>query len=492
MLALVLLAWPLLGEPSRPLPIAVRASAVANFLYQLDCVADLPIQCARTDYGELWRRRFLTSAADSAAIVGWRAFRERYQGSIEIEGAGGPFPAGAAIFGSNEISLDAKVRVAGLQARSPEDYFERGDLLVVPGDRGWLRLPFRQFWGRWLGWWEAGPAAETAGYAARLQAIIDRPDLVALRAGFVTFFRSQFVENDTLGLFLLHRPDLLKSPSSGQQIDNYAIAEFLSTEPPEIRAPIILHELCHYLARQAPAKEVARLVAWLDSTGTPPARAARHLLNEALASALANGLAERALTTPAEFSETLARPMSFYSNDAIDRTAKALVGLVDTTLARGESMFDAGWREAYLQRIEAALGATVHAPRTDAIESFLFVDPAIGSYAVVRRAARRLGAASIYGQSESVATLKPSIFDEGKTRTSFLVVHPGQRIRVARLAGFPPATRRLLDRMSEGVVCLPRNGGLNTYVVVGADVAAVERQFARLAHLDVGCVGVLR
>jgi hypothetical protein len=84
------------------------------------------------------------------------------------------------------------------------------------------------------------------------------------------------------------------------------------------------------------------------------------LFNEAVATALAQGLVQRRVLSEAEFEARRKRPRSFYEDDAIDGAAKAILPLVEATIARGESIGDA-FVASYLAAVRGALGSSTSA-----------------------------------------------------------------------------------------------------------------------------------
>jgi|GEM_PF-2594577 len=86
-----------------------------------------------------------------------------------------------------------------------------------------------------------------------------------------------------------------------------------------------------------------------------------NLLNEAVAASLGNGLVER-MVNPKGFDAYRAKPESFVSDSFKDRAAKAIMPLLEQTLAAGGELTDEAFVKGYLERVRAGLGDLADAP----------------------------------------------------------------------------------------------------------------------------------
>jgi hypothetical protein len=152
------------------------------------------------------------------------------------------------------------------------------------------------------------------------------------------------------------RPRLLLVPvPAGWGTHAYALRRTLLLEIREgdrlaDQAAVVVHENAHFMFSRIPAARQERLEAAARAV-SPTGADAWALLHEALPTALGQGVADRA------FSTDWSTRGHWYHRPDVDRYAKALMPLVDRTLAEG-----GGLDEVFVTRAVAAAPLTPRAP----------------------------------------------------------------------------------------------------------------------------------
>lgn len=399
-----------------PFRVSVKFGEIPNLTYQLDCLADAGINCSRENLGELWRREFLIADEDRRMLKEWARLRELYSKEVEFSE-----DAGA---NSSSINLFDKIRIAGFQAASVEDYAARLDLLTAPADRTAFERVVRHFEPRFRVWWLTEAAKSGDEFARQTDALIRSAKISEPLKQFYNFYAPVLPAEYEISFNLFYIPGAIKESTNGQQLQNYSVAEFKPQEKPEQRIDVAVHELCHFFyenMKPENRRELERKFYGANRAGAIPAY---NLLNEALAAAFGNGIIARAVTPRAEYDRYLAAKNSFYNNASIDRAAKAILPLLDERLKNRKTINDAAFADEYTGALEKAFGEDLLAPKLYLSEMFLFMD---AEYAVsIRRDARRiLETASFYAAEGDLAD--ENILDEYRKQprlNSVFIVYP--------------------------------------------------------------------
>lgn len=400
--------------------VRVKFGEISNLTYQLDCVSDLPVHCSRQNLGDLWTREFLKTEEDRQMLKEWARLRDRYSKNIELPK------------GSGWINVFDKVRVAGFQAESAEDYATRLDLLTTPADRSSFERVIKHFGPRFRLWWQREAVTAGDGFARQTGVLLRSPKISTDITRFYNFYRTALPDNYEIGFNLFYVPNTVKEASSGQQLENHSLMEFKANESPAQRIDIAVHELCHFFYENMKPEDRAALEKSFRTANRAGAVPALNLMNETLAAAFGNGMIARAVTPPAEFAKYLAAPKSFYNNASIDRAAKAILPMLDEHLKAGKNIGDAKFVDDYISVLEKTFGEDLLRPKYYLSEMFLFVD---GKYAVsMRRDVRRvMETASLY--SVEADWTKEGILDDYKNYphlNSLFIVHPDNLGEIAK------------------------------------------------------------
>lgn len=377
----------------------VRFTPIANLTYQLDCVAGLPLHCSAANFEELWKREFLRTDEDRAMVKEWKRLRDAH------------------------ASLFDKFRIAGFQATGVEDYATRLDLLTNPPERRAFEKVVRHFHPRFVAWWQKEAAGAGGEFAKQTETLLRSPKIAEPVRQFHRFYAPVLPEAYELHFNLLYVPELVKEPTSGQQLQNYSLVEFKAKERPAQRIDVAVHELLHFFYDNMPPERSAALQQRFAETKRAGATPAYNLLNEALASAFGNGMIARNVTPPAEFEKYVAAPRSFYDNAAVDRAAKALLPWLDQWLKEGRTLHDPEFVPRYIDVLEQSFGDDLLRPKLYLSEMFLFVDQKYGT-SMRRQVRRTLEPASLYASEGALNEKSLETYRTSPGLSAVLVVYP--------------------------------------------------------------------
>ncbi|MDF1504078.1 hypothetical protein [Roseisolibacter sp. H3M3-2] len=465
------------------LHVAVRVSPVADLAHQLDCVTGVVGQCATDDYRALWRQRFLRDAADSAAARAWGALRARYQNASTQVDTGGADGVGRQY---RWITLGDRWRLAGLQARSWDDYGERLALVLLPQDRARAAAALAHFRPRFDAWWEAEARGPLTRGRDTLAVLLATPELRALLDGARHFYGATGPGSDTVSLTLVARAGLAGRGTSAEVVEGWAVQELLPDASPAREVGVTLHEVAHLLLALAPDDAKAAVAAELARHGLE-GRAARSLLDEGLATAFGNGLVERAVRPAARWAAYAAQPRSFYNDDAIDVAGKALMPVLDSLLRAGATLRDPAALAAVRVALRDAMGDGLTRPYALLHDVWGFVDERVAEpFAVTRRlqGALRAGNFSLSVDSAGAMPTAPLARDPW---VGAVVIAPASSLPpLAARGAFRPAEVAAIRRAAAAGPVLygaRRANGARTWVVVASSATEAMPLIDRLVAL---------
>jgi len=332
-LGLVLLAPTLNALPLNALPLEFRADPPATWWWLLNGLAGDP-HLDTAQWRQSWAELGLAAADD---IVQWQRFaevRDRYRGPyLRVDSQVAtlvPVPP------PQSSRLEVRLAMAFLSSRTLEEAFGKAEVLLQPRDLARLRLVFAhlqprldRFWHeqRWLAAWNQRFA--TWAKQQDLPRLLDdiarlfglNPDeLLGLRVHFVSAPRIKGDGAHTV----LH----------GRRLGTDVVVEVREQDLPQDRAAVVVHEATHAIEELTDlAGDMTLLTALL---GEPTGPRAWELLDEALATAIGQGLA--AQRWDPKFAESLTRAKSWYVDDSIDPFAKTLYPLVKSAVAGGSTL----------------------------------------------------------------------------------------------------------------------------------------------------------
>ncbi|HEY8945104.1 MAG TPA: hypothetical protein VIM73_12620 [Polyangiaceae bacterium] len=327
-----------------------RASRLANLSWQLDCLAGLHA-CSRAAYEELWGDTLRDRTGLRSALRRWAELRSRNRGPV-----GELSPTSPTQLPLPKLNPDLwqRVRLASLSAPDTAHY---ESILYALTDRSTakaLRDVVEEFDASFDGLWRrALPELERAiGEQRTLQA---RSDVGLTIRRVADFYGADLGRHPQITFDMLFRPEHV-SPTHATQVLDRGLIEVVSSEPPALRIQVPLHELFHFLFASAPHDRLERLAQRFAGSTNPDALAAYGLLDEVLATGLAQGVLGRRLT-PEQFQQKLAAPRRLFADEFVDAVAKALLPTLEEIVTRPDArdaVFSAEFHAAYLGAVARA------------------------------------------------------------------------------------------------------------------------------------------
>ena len=475
------------------LKLEVRAHWLPNLLYQLDCTSLLLEHCSDAAYREHWEKEFLRTPADHEVFSRWKNLFTRYREFVEtaprtsttIEGR----PTG--------VLLLQKARIAGFQAKDPEDWATRLDLVLTPDDRAIAQAVVVHFEKPFRSWWVRVAQAPAKKIARDTQALLLRPDLSRLIHDTHRFFRSTHRSEDTLTFNLFYRPLASdgKKHTNGQQIERYSVSEFLPQEPSSERLDVVIHELVHFFWESAPLEAFAQTEKRWRESNDPLALPLFTLLNETIATSVGNAWAGELLTKPARWKELLTQPNSLYNDHAIDQAAKNLSPFIRKWITSEKTFFDPEFQNGLLALSREHLHEILSRPSLALRTLQLVVDEKIGA-PFKEELRKQIRVSSMY---TSIGSWNEKLVTRAKTeiRMNTLVALPRENLgKLEEYALLSQEQGRMLRKALEGremgLAAYPRaESSAQLFVVIAPDLEGARAQLKRLAAQEKRFQGLL-
>lgn len=338
--------------------VKVHFSDIANLVYQLDCVSESLPHCSRSTYNELWKKNFLKDNADEALVKSWLDLINRYDLSAELNTSELKEKPGR----YDKIQFFNKIRIASFQSSTMDDYFSRLDVITIPRDKEKFEKIIRHFYPRFKIWWQKVAQPKGQKFANDAEALLKRSDISNRIKQFSQFYEVNFPNGYIVHFNLFYRPDSEES-TSGEQVENYSVAEFLPIEKPVDRIDVIIHELCHFFFNSHDKEKFKNFKNYFDENENVSAQAAYNLINEGMATALGNGIINKTTMNKKRWEKYSTKPLSFYNNYHIDTTAKSVLPWLEQWLQDGKTLYTKGFYEKYMLTLEDSLGNELSSPK---------------------------------------------------------------------------------------------------------------------------------
>lgn len=446
------------------LNIRVQYSPIANLVYQLDCVSGVLNQCSRNSFQDLWSKNFLSSETDKALVKMWADLVERYDRELEFE---------SPIAGRFEgVQLAQKIRIASFQSMTVEEYFSRLDLIVIPKDREKFQEVINAFYPEFKKWWKTTAQLKGRGFAREMESLLKSPKIASSIRQFANFYEVKLPDQYTITFNLFYRPEFDES-TSGQQIENYSVVEFLPGEKPAQRADIVIHELCHFFFDNSENKKFDSLQKRFESYGTIDSKSAYNLLNETLATTFGNGLINKQTMKSEKWKRFLNAEQSFYNSYFIDKAAKSLLPWMETWLGKSKTLYDENFVAEYIALLEKAFGRELTSPRLLLSELVLVADNMYqGKFRdVVRKSFRASSMYASEGSWDDERNLKS--YQQNINLSVLFIVHPSNidQLKKKKLISLEDyeQVKKKYQNSSEVLYAYKRSPTIPGFIIVAKD-----------------------
>lgn len=479
-------------EIARSVPGRVRVlleiHATSNLIYQLDCMVDL-MPCSSEAYRLLWRKLGWESQ-DALQLTEWKRLRQRTRGELQTrEDQATSF---AVLTASRSSDLDKRQRWAGYEAHSIDDFVRLVTMVADVGDPERMGAILTHFEPRFSRWWRAEAAPVMVPFVEACAKLVASPAVSGVMDQAVRFYGTDLPQGMRFPIHFLYRPALGIKQTFGEMVEARASVETLAGEDPPKRMGVILHEIFHLFYARMPAAARARMIDAFAARPEPHAMAAYALYDEALATALGNGVVD-ALLEPEANAKTRSTPLALYSDAAIDQAARSLLqteagpGIEQLlpTARVGESSFVARY-------VQGASSVFAHGLRPiDTLRLF-----AAASSEQFRDARAALQSASATHEASTYTPIDAEVrtmMHDAPRQSVALFVQPTELGLLRELV--PAATLKRLQRTAKAraafVDATARGTGSYVYVFVAKDGAAAKTLVDGFAALPKTAEGVL-
>jgi hypothetical protein len=328
-----------------------HALPIANLVYQLDCLSGQG-HCSVESYRQLWQNELQWSVEDQQKLVEWRKIKDAYRLQWEFNT---DVPKLTFPLRFEGLDMVRKFRLPALEAREMDDYRSRIALLTRPVDADQIQAIVAHFYPRFEHWWKNQAETKTEYAANEFMQLIQARHLDQWAEKAAYFYASQMPQGALLNFHFMLRPGN-SGTHNGEQIENHSLVEVLPDKPLKNQVAVVLHELNHYLYARSGNQTQAEIVKWFSDRPEVWAIPAYNLLNEVIATTLANGLLMGELLTREDYQRYLQTPGSFYADAYIDPVAKRLLPRLEIAINRKEHLNDPAFLADYLKIVKEALG----------------------------------------------------------------------------------------------------------------------------------------
>lgn len=398
----------------------VNYSPLANLVYQLDCISGHLHHCSKANYQKLWDDKIAVSKIDKKMVTSWGKLMELYKPELELAKSGT-----RAVTGRFEgVKLATKIRIASFQSDNLNQYLEKLDLVTLPSDKGKIVAILKHFDPKFQKWWKKSAQSKGSTFIKSSKKLLKSKKITEKLNQFFDFYQVDLPDGYEVTFNFFYRPDIVKEPTSGQQIENYSTTEFLPKEKASERLDVVIHELCHFFLENSDQDRFAIFQKQFIDLKDLSAMSAYNLMNESLATVFGNGMINRIYKNDKSWAEYKEKPQSFYNNYHIDKAAKALLPLLDQHLKHKKTIYSKGFVGEYVSELKKAFGDELSAPRLLLTEMVLLGDSKFGG--PFRNHVRKEARVSSMYTSEGSWSDKRFLetYERHKDLNVLLIVHP--------------------------------------------------------------------
>ncbi len=471
--------------------VKMHFSLIANLVYQLDCISNEIPHCSKATYQNLWRNSFFTNPGEDALVRSWGYLMSRYHPVLKLQ----EHSTRNISDRFEGVKLSTKIRIASFQSETMKDYFDRLDLVVTPKDRERLENVVRHFYPKFEKWWVKVAQPKGKNFARQTDSLLNRPDIAKKIRQFASFYDLKFLNSYMIHLNLFYRPDFDEA-TSGEQIENYSMVEFLPSESPLERIDVILHELCHFFSEHGTEENFTALQKAFDNIGKIESKGAYNLIKEGLPTALGNGLINKLTMDKERWDRYSTKPLSFYNNYFVDRTAKSILPLLEEWLNDERTLYDPQFVEKYISILEETFGNELTTPKLLLNELVLFVDGKFGGdfRDLVHHSLR---ASSVYrSEGELLDEKNLKSYTEKANLSALLIVHSSnigqlKERKILMDSDYAQLYKEVKDK-GQAILSFKRSQSAPGYVIVAPSYETALKLVDKLAELKEGFSGFLR
>lgn len=292
----------------------IRFSPIENLVYQLDCAHD-HISCSRDHIETFWKEDFLKKKRDREIFQQWH-IDEPY---------------------SVNANIVRKIREASFATNNMEDFLSVLKTNLSPEQYHRVSQVMEYFYPRFMPYWNSQAEPVGTFYKNQLMNIFAQPNMQEMLKFLKNFYQTELPKGREPIIHLILRPGEGTS-TRGEQIDHHAIVEFIPGENAKDRVDVFVHEMCHYFYANMPISLKENLRKSFYDDHSIQSTSLWNILDETLATSLANGMVYEMLVTPDIWQDYLKKSKSFYNSILLDSSAKLMLPLLKQWKEEGRTL----------------------------------------------------------------------------------------------------------------------------------------------------------
>lgn len=463
-------------QPLFAVSIDVHFNEISNFIYQLDCVSGALHACSSDNYTRLWHEHFITTEADKENLLAWKNLMNKYHIQANFDDTGAE---GTQAF--SFIDIPVKIRIASLTAKNLDDYLEKLDLLMNLKDKTLASNITRHFFPKYQPWFEKFAKKSGLSHQKEARTLLKKPEIAKMVRSLVHFYQADIPDHMSLPLHLLFRPELVKESSSGEQIEQFSLVEFMNKTKASQNMDVVIHELSHFFFSTSKISQQTFKNLFVQQKSLN-AMGAYNLFNESIASAIGNGIVNKLLMPKETWEKYLSTTGSFYNHPYIDGAAKALLPLVASSLENKNSIHDSNFAPNYVRILQEKYGDELQSPQILLMRMFFIEDPLLKISLNDLRKYFFLSSAHS-GLLQENEFIQKVIADPSKS--TLLVIHPKSLPMLEKSAliskrDFLKLTKDLRRHKNMATI-LSRSENAVLYLVIASDFKSAEKGLSQVA-----------
>ncbi len=319
-------------------------------------------------------------------------------------------------------------------------------------------------------WWQNGSGEHATRMQRRLHSHLDAETTRILLENLQRFHRI----NDDIESFDV---DVITAPGGDTRAThaevrgNSARVESIMGESSSARVGVVLHEAAHYLYAQTSTDHRSEIRGWFLDNPSAWSLAAYNLLNEAIASAFGNALAEKPLLSDERYQRLLDLPESLYADAYVDRAAKAVLPILESYL-RDAKAIDRQFVDSYIEAVGQQMGGRM----TELpfwLRQMVFAATATESLPLVQEVAANIRTGALLQEDLSAGCGERCLLGNFSELSGILLTSP---IELDGLAGIIPSTAAIQIRRAAltaglSVYGIKRSDRSLLYVITASNIA---------------------
>lgn len=466
-----------------------RFDALPNLTYQLDMVSGYLPYAKSEVISTIWKNRIAPSPEDAKFLTQWKDTMRR----LEAKGQSEFNPR--LLYSVATIQSDAEhTREIALTSSSQLDFSRRVAREVEPEAAKQLSTVIARFQPAFMDWWSQEASPKGSEFREKADRLLKSEKIAKLTKTLVNFYQPDLPDGFTVPVQFIYKPKARES-SHGEQVGTVALMEFFEGESPANRIDVTIHELSHFLFRKAGATKHEALTARFQKVNDRSSLAVFAIMNEALATALNNGMVAEALMQSEPFKQYRDSPLSWYFNDSIDTTAKASYDWLKTYAEAGGTLHDPKFPQTYVETIRKKIGDRIDAPSVQLFGvNYVWDDQWSSEMKFMPREFIQSTISSRYSAARVEEALKTALKDSPMYST-LVVLRPNQISTAAKaeplIARHQADLQAKVHTQGSALLGARRKSGVGLYVIIASDVEGVRRELKRLAEVKTNLDGIL-